>query len=299
MEPWIIATLVAAAAQTARFALQRHLKRTGLSVAGATFSRFVFSAPLVALGVVTGAWLARVPLPVPPPNFWAFALPGGIAQILATACVIAMFSLRNFAVGIAFKKSEAVLTGVVGIVVLGETLSLGAWIAIGIGVLALLLLSQEDARGWSWGALLSRATALGLGSGLLFSFSAVLYRGATLQIPELPVLLRAGLTLACVTAWQTCVLGAWLAFRERGELTRVARHWRVAALVGVTSLVGSYGWFTAFALQSAALVKALGQVEVILSILVTTLVLGERMRAREGWAIAGLTASILLLIWVG
>ena len=38
---------MAAAAQTVRFMLQKHLKATKLSTAGATFARFIYSAPLV------------------------------------------------------------------------------------------------------------------------------------------------------------------------------------------------------------------------------------------------------------
>jgi len=288
--PWIAVTLIAALAQTFRFLLQRHLKRTRLSTAGATFSRFLFSAPLVALLLLAGAAFTGTALPEPSPAFWRFVLSGGVAQILATACVIALFGLRNFAVGITFKKSETILTAIVGFVLLGEVVSAGAAAAIALGVIAVIVLSGEAGR-WN-----PRAVALGLGSGALFAVSAVCFRGAALSLGDAPVLIRSGSTLAVATLWQTLILGAWLIWREPGQLAAVARAWRIAGLAGLFSMVGSMGWFTAFALQNAAYVKALGQVEVVFSILATTLFLGETISRREVLGIGLLTLSIVALI---
>ena len=156
---------------------------------------------------------------------------------------------------------------------------------------AVLVLSGRPGVAWD-----GRAVALGLGSGALFAVSAVCYRGAALSLSDAPVLLRSGMALAAATTWQTLILGAWIAWREPGQLVAVGRAWRVAALAGATSLIGSFAWFTAFALQNVAYVKALGQVEVVFSILATTLFLGERITARELAGIALLTLSILALV---
>ena len=287
---WIPVTLLAAFAQTFRFLLQRHLKRTSLSTAGATFSRFLFSAPLVVLFLLAGARATGTALPDPTPAFWRFVLTGGVAQILATACVITLFGLRNFAVGITFKKTETILTAVVGFVLLGEFVSAGGAFAIGLGVLAVIVLSGEAGR-WD-----PRAVALGLGSGAFFAVSAVSFRGAALSLGDAPLLIRSGSTLAVATCWQTLILGSWLAWREPGQLAAVARAWRIAGLAGVFSMIGSMCWFTAFALQNAAYVKALGQVEVLFSVLATTLFLGESISRREIVGIGLLTLSIVALI---
>ena len=44
---WIIATLCAATFQTIRFTLQKILADGNLSPLGATYSRFIFAAPLI------------------------------------------------------------------------------------------------------------------------------------------------------------------------------------------------------------------------------------------------------------
>ena len=51
MSLWIPFTLAAASFQTVRFMLQKYLSMGQLSASGATFSRFVYSAPLIALGL--------------------------------------------------------------------------------------------------------------------------------------------------------------------------------------------------------------------------------------------------------
>ncbi|QFU08109.1 EamA-like transporter family protein [Rhodobacteraceae bacterium THAF1] len=287
---WVGATLVASVAQTFRFLVQRHLKRTSLSTAGATFSRFLFSAPLVAALLAAYLWAGGLSLPTPNGAFWRFVLPGGLSQILATACVITLFGLRNFAVGITLMKTEVILTGAVGFVLLGEAVTLSAALAIAVGVIAVIVLSG-GAGAWD-----GRAVALGLGSGALFAVSAVCYRGAALSLGDAPVLARSMATLAVATTWQSLILGAWIAWAEPGQLRAVVQAWRIAVLAGVFSMIGSLGWFTAFALQNAAYVKALGQVEVVFSILASTLFLGERISRREGVGIALLGVSIAALI---
>ena len=298
MDAWILVTLLAATAQTARFGLQKQLKATALSTAGATFARFVYSAPLVALGVVIYAQLSDQTLPTLSVGFWAYALAGGAAQVLATMCVVALFAHRNFAVGITFKKTEVLMSVGVSLVVLGEGVSNWGFVAILCGLAGVLLLSDPpEATAQPWlRRIANRATALGLASGLLFACSAVGYRGASLSLESGDVFLRATVTLACVTASQTLAMAIYLRGWEAGEITRVRRNWRIAGLVGLTSMVGSTCWFVAFALQNVAYVKALGQVELLMSLALTVFVFRETVSRRELQGGALLLVSILVLV---
>jgi drug/metabolite transporter (DMT)-like permease len=61
---------------------------------------------------------------------------------------------------------------------------------------------------------------------------------------------------------------------------------------------GSLCWFIAFTLQNAAYVKALGQVELILSIAASTLFFQEKITAREWGGMAVLAGSIVTLVLV-
>lgn len=298
MDLWVFVTLAAAFFQTLRFMLQKHLSGLSLSASGATLARFLYSAPLVALGVIAYLGLTGQPLPTVPMSFWPYAVAGAVSQILATVFVVMLFKSRNFAVGITFKKTEVIQTVFVGLIVLGEGVTPLGFAAILIGLIGVLVLSGAPEQAFSLRGLWNRATGLGLASGLFFAISGVTYRGATLDVASDDPFLRAGLALALVTTLQTALMVVWLMVRQPGEVSRVLSAWRLAGLVGLTSMLGSFCWFTAFTLQNAAYVNALGQVELIFSIMATVFVFRERISRREGLGIALLSTSILTLILV-
>ncbi|WP_370225701.1 EamA family transporter [Pararhodobacter marinus] len=295
LEPWVLVTLAAAAVQTWRLMLQKQLKGLGLSTGGATFSRFLFAAPLALAGLATLLWYHDAPFPALDLRFWAFAVTGGLAQIVATFCLVALFSERSFAVGVAFTKTEVIQVAAFSALVLGETVSLPGLGAIALGTLGVIVLSRPP-EGWRSGKALNRATGLGVVAGALFGLSAIGYRGATVEIDHPDALLRAIAALAMVTSFQTLAMSLWLRWREPGELTRVLSAWRRVLPVGVTGMLGSLGWFTAFALQNAAYVRSLGQVELLFSILVSALVFREVPRRWEVLGIVLLGLSIVGIV---
>ncbi|HSG54436.1 MAG TPA: DMT family transporter, partial [Paracoccaceae bacterium] len=262
-----------------------------------TLARFFYSAPFVVALALGYLWATGAAWPGHTPLFWAYAVAGGLSQILATWCVVALFSERNFAVGITFKKTEVVQTALVGFVILGEGLSLAGIAAIALGLVGVLLLSDPPGGTGAWHRrIVNRAAGLGLLSGVFFACSAVGYRGASLALSSGDVFLRAAFTLVIVTGSQTLAMALWLAWKERGQIALVAQNWRIAGLVGLTSMAGSLCWFSAFTLQTAAYVNALGQVELIFSFIASYFFFKERSSLRELLGVAVLMASILLLI---
>ncbi|WP_406648925.1 DMT family transporter [Aliisedimentitalea scapharcae] len=297
MSLWIPVAIAAASFQTVRFMLQKVLSTATLSPVGATFSRFAYSMPLILLGLAGYLVVSGRELPTLNATFWMFAAIGGTAQILATVCVVALFKQRNFAVGITFKKTEVIQTAIVGLLVLGDQVSLWGTVAILIGLVAVLVLSKApDSTGAWWRHLTNRAAQLGLGSGVLFAFSAVSYRGASLELGMLEPAFRAAVTLAAVVSLQAGSMALWLSWRDRPQLRAVWASRRVGLWVGLTSMGGSFCWFLAFTLQNAAYVKALGQVELILSLLASVLFFREKISAREMLGMALLGVSILALV---
>ncbi|SFQ34644.1 hypothetical protein SAMN05421853_10474 [Roseivivax halotolerans] len=297
IEPWILFTLSAAAFQTLRFALHKILSLGGLSSTGSSFARFAYAMPFAWAGAAFWLWLQGTGLPPLGRAFWLYAPAGALAQILATICVVALFETRNFAVGITFKKTEVIQTALLAFIVLGEAVSPGGWAAILIGLAGVLLLSETPGiAGRWWQRIGPREVALGLGSGFFFAISAVGYRGATLAVASDDPVTRAILSLALVTLMQTAALGLWLRLRTPGTLSAV---WAVRARgvwLGAASMAGSVSWFSAFTLQNAAYVQALGQVELIFSVAVSALFFRESVTRREIAGIAVLTLSILVLI---
>jgi drug/metabolite transporter (DMT)-like permease len=295
MELWIFVTLAASAVQTLRFLLQKRLKGIGLSTGGATFSRFLFAAPLAALAALALIWVSGDGLPGLRPGFWAFAIAGGLGQIIGTFCTVALFSERSFAVGIAFTKSETLLVAAFSALILGEAVSALGLVAILIGVAGVLWLSRIAAAGFLRG-LFSRAMALGLLAGALLGVAAVGYRGAVLAVEGGDVLLRAVVALTLVTGFQTLVMALWLFWREPGQMALVLRHWRATAPVGATGVAGSLGWFVAFGLQHAAYVRALAQVELLFGLMVSVFWFRERASRTEAGGMALLLISLVMII---
>jgi len=299
MDLWIVLSVAAAAAQTLRFMVQKQLRTTGLSTAGATYARFVYSAPLVLVLILAYAGTTGQAPPATGARFWVFALGGAVMQVVATMCVVALFAHRNFAVGITFKKTEVILTAVAGLVILGDVVSPIGWAALGVGLAGVLLLSDTPGAVGGRSRFLNRAAGLGLLSGVCFALSAVGYRGATLALATDDLVLRAGWTLAMVTASQAVGMTLWLLWREAGQVGAVLRSWRTAGAVGLFSMIGSFCWFAAFSLQSAAYVFAVGQIELIFSLAVSVFVFREIVTRRELWGMGLLTVSILVIAVTG
>jgi drug/metabolite transporter (DMT)-like permease len=293
MSLWVFFTLFAAATQTLRFMLQKQLKGAGLSTGGATFSRFLFGAPIATAAALVALREAGWALPPLNISFAGFILMGAIGQIVATFLTVALFSLRNFAVGIAFTKTETVQVAAFSVLLLSERVDLAGWVAIAIGFAGVLMLSRAPEPG---ARLFGRAALYGVLAGGLFGLSAIGYRGATLALEPLPFLSRAVVALAAATILQTLLMGLWLVWREPGEVGRVARRWRRTLPVGVTGVLGSMGWFAAFALQNAAYVRALGQVEIVFTMLASALFFRERLALREGAGIALVVVSVVLIV---
>lgn len=296
-ELWVLLALAAAGFQTLRFALQKVLSTAVLTPTGATFARFVYSAPLIAVLLFVYGTFTGSPIVMPTMTFWGFAATGALAQVLATISVVALFKTRSFAVGVTLMKTEVLSSVAIGLIVLGEGVSLVALGAILLGLFGVFLLStpsggQDETGAFVW----NKGVALGLTSGMLFAVSGVCYRGASLEIVSPDPILRAGITLAVVTSMQMIGMALWLWCRDRPQLTAVWAARRVAVWIGLMSLAGSFCWFFAFTLQTAAYVKAVGQVELIFSLLVSVIFFKEHSTRRELAGMAVLVSSILALV---
>ncbi len=108
--------------------------------------------------------------------------------------------------------------------------------------------------------------------------------------------MRAGLTLAVALTLQTLIMGFYLLRREPGQITRLAGVWRQGIRVGACGAAASVCWFTAMTLQTSALVRAVGQIELLFALLASGWVFREQVRRREMVGVAALIVGIYLLI---
>ncbi|MHA3915454.1 EamA family transporter [Halovulum sp. GXIMD14793] len=294
MDIWIPITIAAAFFQNIRFMLQKRLTDQ-LSTLGVTYARFLFAAPLAVLVVLFLLAMGQ-PWPGLTAGFVIYASVGGIAQIVATALLVALFSLRNFAVGVVYSKTETVMTAALSAAILTEPIGWAGLAAVLVSVAGVILMSRPPDAGRLLDGLFSRAALIGVGSGAIFAVSSISYRGASLSLQTGDFLIQAAVTLAFVTIMQTLVMTVWLMLRQKGEVARVWKARRMASLVGLTGMLGSLGWFAAFALINATYVKALGQVEVLFTVLTSIFIFKEKLQRQEVAGIALIVSGIWLLL---
>jgi drug/metabolite transporter (DMT)-like permease len=301
LELWIPVTIAAAFFQNLRSALQRHLKGR-LSTSGAAYVRFFYAWPLALLYVWGLTAWAGLGLPAANGRFLIYCVLGGASQILFTVFLLWMFSFRNFAVGTTFSKLEVVQVAILGALILGDRLPAVAIVAIAVsavGVVALALGQAKITVRTLLAGLFDKPTLIGFASAAFLGGSVVFFRGAALALGHDSVPMAAAYTLAVSLVIQTVMMGLYLAWREPGQLGRVLREWRWACAVGVAGMLASTGWFTAFTLQNAAYVRALGQIELVFTFIATTAVFRERVDWRETLGILLVAAGILLLVLGG
>jgi drug/metabolite transporter (DMT)-like permease len=95
---------------------------------------------------------------------------------------------------------------------------------------------------------------------------------------------------------QTVLMGLYLALKERRTLVDVLVHWRWSLAVGICGALASMAWFTAFAMQNAAYVRALGQIELVFTFIASVVFFRERTNRVEVLGIALVVAGIVALI---
>ena len=292
MEWWVGLTVAGAFLQNLRSLLQRRLTLT-LSVNGSSYARFIYALPFAWIVAIT---LSPDGLPNLNATFWWYVSVGGLTQIIATSALVAAVSTGQFAVGTAMSKTEAMQAAAFSLLLLGDQLSLLALLGIAVSLVGVFLLTGGvNLRQLSKS---SSAVWLGLLAGTSFALCSVCFRGASLALgnDEADALQRAVLTLAVTLTLQTVAMGMYLMSREPAQMGRVLSSWRVSLWVGLVGLTSSICWFTAMALTNAALVRAMGQIELLFTLITSVWLLGERVRRREVLGMLLLVTGIVLLI---
>lgn len=287
---WILATLIAAAAQTARNAAQRGLTAE-IGTMGATAVRFLFGLPFAVAFLLVWSWTG--PLPMPDARVLGWAAMGSLAQIAATALMLVTMRTRAFGVTTALLKTEPVTLAVIGALLLAEPLGPARLAAIATATAGVMLMSGASWRDGGW-----RAAALGIAAGALFGLSAIGFRGAILALPHGGFVTRAATVLLVSLTIQSLAMLAWLGAADRPALAGIRRHWRASLRAGALGAFASLFWFMGFALTAAANVRTLALVEVVMAQLVSGRVFREGVGSRQILGMGLIVAGVALLIAV-
>ncbi len=301
MELWVIITVAAAFFQNIRSTVQKHLKGV-MSTAGATFVRFGYGVPFALLYFLVFLVAFEANWPAIKPVFLLWVTIAALSQILATALLLHVFSFRNFAVGTAYSRTEPIQTAIFALVLFGETLNSGGLLAIATSIAGVMVISiarTELNLGSLIASITSQTAIYGIASGSLFGLAAVSYRAATQSVVHDLFFIRSAVTLCAAIIMQTIVMLTWIAWKEREQLANIAKAWKPSVLVGFVGATASFGWFTAFTLQQAALVKVVAQIELLFTFGSSVFFFREHINRLEIAGCILITAGIVLLVLVG
>jgi drug/metabolite transporter (DMT)-like permease len=215
--------------------------------------------------------------------------------------MIHSFSLRNYAVGTVYSKTETVFVALFATFVAHEPLSLGAWLGILVCLFGVAILTLR-------GSLTNLATVLadlrhkgavyGLLSGAIFALAAGNIREASKLLPNGDFIIRGITVLACMNTIQVVLMVAYLRRRDRPQLSKVWVNWRSSIWVGIFSVLGSAGWALAMTLENAALVRAVGQIELVFTFIASHVVLKERPTSGEWLGSLLVVGGVVLILIV-
>ena len=290
---WATFTIVAAAAQTVRNATQRGLT-TRLGTVGATHVRFLFGFPFALIFLIAVMTALRQAPPLPPLMFWAWVIDGALAQVAATALMLAAMNDRSFVVVYAYIKTEPVQVALFGLVFLGDAVTpiMAAAILIATtGVVTMALKPGTSAD--------LKSTLLGLGAGAMFALSAVGFRGAILSLGLPSYVMAATFTVVVGLMLQSVLLSLYLWLRNPDVLVSIVRAWRPSLFAGFMGALASQFWFLAFALATAASVRTLALVEVLFAQAISRFVFKQPTTPREAVGVVLIVIGVAVLLWAG
>jgi len=295
---WIPATIMAAAFQAGRNAIQKSLT-SELGTLGATQVRFLFGFPFACLFFAL-AWVFGERL-VPTINgqFLLFVLLGALMQIAATALMLAAMKFRDFVVVTVWTKTEPVQVALFGVLVLSDPLNLGTALAIVLATLGVIWMSHKPGKASSEPKISEfRPILFGLLAAAAFAVAAVGFRGAIISLPEGNFLTRASWTLVCGLFVQAMLLALWLRFTDPDAWRRCLAAWRISFGGGFLGAAASQGWFIGFALTSAANVRTLGLVEVFFAQILSRRLFDGSTTRQEKVGMILILAGVAALIWL-
>ena len=287
---WAFAAVIAAAAQTARNAMQRKLT-SEIGTVGATQVRFLYGFPFALLFLALVAGASGEAMPSIDLAFIGFAFGGAVAQILATAFMLLAMKERSFSVTTAYTKTEPVQVALFGSLVLGDHLSFVAVGAIILATAGVVLMAVKPGEKLSAAGL--RPAWAGMVAGGLFALAAIFFRGGIIELGPQSFVVRASTMLAWSLGLQTMILIVWMLLFDRHALTVSMKVWRSSLFAGFMGAFASQFWFIGFSLTAAANVRTLGLVEVIFAQIVTRKFLSEQTGKRE------IIGMVMILVGVG
>jgi drug/metabolite transporter (DMT)-like permease len=190
---------------------------------------------------------------------------------------------------------------VLSALLLGEAVSAVTWTGIALCLVGVVILATKGDRSTLRSVLRARgdrAMWAGITAGGAFGLATICIRSASTSLGTERPIVRALVTLAVMNVLQTVANAAWLAWRAPAELVAIRARLSACTLVGLLSVCGSAGWAIAVTLQNAAIVRTVGQVDLVLAFVVGRFVFHEPRRRSELLGAATVVTGVAVVLLV-
>ena len=288
---WVFFTLAAVILQTCRNALQSKLS-ANMSTSGVTLARFLFAPPLALTYLVVLYSFSTQSIPQFTLKFVFIVLLASVMQISATSLMVMLFKQKNFTVGAGLAKSEALVAAVLGTLFFGSQLSWFGWIGILLGAAAIFVLSGGGRKG----QLSFKTVMIGLACGTCFALTSLFVREAS-HLLNVPFPHNAAWVLLWVLCMQTTLLVSYILVKHKSTFVALRNNAKMTLATSIISCLGTICWFSAVSLHHVAYVKTLGQVEVLLTMLVATIWLKNKVHKHEVMGLLLIAVAAILVMW--
>lgn len=294
---WIVTSILGAFFQNARSSIQKRLN-TEMSLMASTYVRFAFSLPILL--IVFFLYFGNFDyfkIVIKSSNFLTYVILASVLQITFTLLFLYLLKFTNFLVGTALSKTEVIQIAFFEFVILKDYLNFYALLGIMISTIGVIIFSTKDLKNII-NSFFSKSTVVGLLCGTLLALSVVFYRGSMEFIEFTNKNFdRALLTLFAATIIQTSLITFYLLFFEITEFKKIKSNIKLSSLAGFFGFSATISWFYSFSLVQAALVRAVGQIELLFSYISSRFMFKEKIRFIEILGIIIFIVGLILVIF--
>ena len=127
--------------------------------------------------------------------------------------------------------------------------------------------------------------------------AAVLFRGASHSLFSIDYILTSSFTLLIAIGIQTLILTIYILIKDIKQFYLLYLNWKDSLIVGFFGAFASICWFYAMSVQNVAYVRALGQIELIFTILASIFYFKEKIIKTEILGILITLTGILIILF--
>jgi len=274
---WIIFTILATILQSFRNLEQKSLNKR-LDALTVSWSRFIIPLPFAIIVVILTFYQFDN-------KFIFYCFVAGLFQIAGNVFLLQTFKARNFSIGIAFYKTEVLQSYLIGLLFFNTLISTSDLMSILVATIGVILISGNFTAGHKTSyknlakSFYNQSSLYGLLTGLSFSISAFNLKFASDKLYNLqysPIK-----TALIVLMWIICFQNIFFVIVKFCQRTLIRDFKSIISLenkytflkTSILSFCGSFCWFIAFGLGEVVYVKAVGQIEIVIAILISFLLL--------------------------